>query len=338
VGNSTISVQDIIDRVAVAGDTSPQANPGAYGAKVCLALANNTMSDLLSERFNWKWNSKNAQPFYTNSFQQDYPQVGLTDVEWLEMFQWIDINNTALPKPISRASDTQVVRDLPRQSLWAAQCGWPTQLCWMYNKDLSYGVWPGANVTYGALITAAGQVSQNPPMAILDANGNILVLTTPNPASTWVTGSTAPVLAANSAEGMTVADGSCVWTVAGPLSQGWRVWPLPGATGPVYQMQVKYQTIPTRFTALNNLLSPIPDNYSQYFERGFEAYCMSKSPDPNVRARFDKALDLWLSNMAQAAKQGDKEQSAYGLVPGSFPMDWAYPGGLRNPKNPATPY
>lgn len=296
------------------------------------------MSDLLSNRFNWKWNSKNAQPFYTNSFQQDYPQIGLVDVEWLEFMCWIDINNTALPKPISPASSTQVVRDLPRASNWASQGSWPTSLCWMYNKDLSYGVWPGPNATYGALITNAGQIAQNPPMAILDANGNILVLTTPNPALTGVTGATEAVLPANSAEGTTVNDGSCVWTVAGPNSKGWRVWPLPGATGPVYQIQVKYQVIPPRFSKLTDLISPIPDNYSQYFERGFEAYCMSKSPDPNVRARFDKALELWLSNMAQAAKQGDKEQSAYGLVPGSFPMDYAYPGGLRNPRNPATPY
>ena len=348
MGNSTTSVQDIIDTIAsTGGDLSPQANPGNYGTKLSLRIANDVMADLLSgaqgpetawtNRFNWKWNSKLAAVFYTNTYQQDYPQIGLVDVDWLEIFQWVDINNTSIPKPISRPQDTYCVRSLPRLSLGMTTYGWPSQLSWDYNKNLSYGTWPGANKVYYPLVSASNVAQQNGPMAILDANGNILVLTTPSPTGTGTTGNTAPLAAVNAAEGVTVTDGTCVWTVAGPNSQGFRVWPLPGATGPVYQIQVRYQMIAPKLTTLQSLINPVPDNYSMYFRRGFIAHSLAAAVDPKLQAQGRAARGEWLQDLAAAARQGDREQVFYGLVPASFPMD-SPNSGMRNPRDPGQPY
>lgn len=331
MGNSTTSLQDILDTFAVAGDVSPLSSPGSYGPKVAIALANDTLADILSERFNFRWNSALAPSFYTNSYQQDYPGIGLTDVEWLESFQWIDINNTSIPKPISRIGETFVVRQLDRVSLSVTESGRPTHLAWMYNGQMSYGAWPGAQQVYTAPV-GTGPTVQNGPTAILDANGNILVLTT-----FGTTGATAPVLAANASEKATVQDGSCVWTVASPDSKGFRLYPLPGGTGPVFQMQVRYQRTPARLRNVTDLLNPLPDSFVQYFRRGYKAHAAGSSPDPRVTAQFPMLRAQWLQEMEQAARQGDREASAYGLMAASYPMDSPYPG-LRNPQDPAQPY
>jgi hypothetical protein len=333
VGNSTTSIQDILDTLATMGDASPQSSPGGYGPKVSIQLANDTMADLLSERFNWKFNSANAPAFFTNSYQQDYPQIGLTNVDWLELFQWIDINNTSLPKPISWPGCTFTVRSLPQCSLnvGSGYCGRPTEVCWMYNSQLAYGLWPGAGSVYRPLI-GTNPTAQNGAMAFIDKNGNILVLTT-----FGTTGAMAPFAAPNATEGTTVTDNTVVWTVASPNSQGFRLWPLPGATGPVYQINVKYQMIAPKLTALQSLINPVPDNYSQHFRRGFKAHALEYSPDPNIRETSAQAREAWLAGMVDAAKQGDREMDAYGLVPASYPMDSPYPR-LRNPRDPGQPY
>jgi hypothetical protein len=262
------------------------------------------------------------------------------DVDWLEIFQWVDINNTSIPKPISLPNQTYCVRSLPQVSMGQGSYGWPGQLAWDYNKNLSYGIWPGAGVIYYPLVRTGNVAKQNGPMAILDGNGNILVLTTPGATGSVAaaTGPTAPLAARNAAEGTLVGDGGCVWTVAGPMSQGFRVWPLPGATAPSYQVQARYQMIASRFVNMQSLLNPVPDNYSQYFRRGFKAHCLGASPDPKLSAQFAQARAMWLQELVAAAKQGDREQDFYGLVPASYPMDAVYGGGLRNPRDPSQPY
>jgi hypothetical protein len=269
-----------------------------------------------------------------------HQRIGLVDVDWLEIFQWVDINNTSIPKPISLPNQTYCVRSLPQVSMGQGSYGWPGQLAWDYNKNLSYGIWPGAGVIYYPLVRTGNVAKQNGPMAILDGNGNILVLTTPGATGSVAaaTGPTAPLAARNAAEGTLVGDGGCVWTVAGPMSQGFRVWPLPGATAPSYQVQARYQMIASRFVNMQSLLNPVPDNYSQYFRRGFKAHCLGASPDPKLSAQFAQARAMWLQELVAAAKQGDREQDFYGLVPASYPMDAVYGGGLRNPRDPSQPY
>lgn len=327
MGNSTISLQQVIDWAKGKGKPVPTDQPSGYGVSLAIKLANDTMGDLVAERFNPKWNRVSAMPFYTNSFQQDYPQIGLTNIGWLEDCDRVDINNTQFPKPLRNIT---VRRQLSRVSLSSAPV---EQICWDYNSQLSYGTWPGAGVTFNPLV--ATLVKQNPIMSMIDANGNLLIVTT-----FGTTGGSAPVLPANSVEGTTVTDGSVVWTVVSPNSQGFRVYPLPGASGPVWQMTPYYQVKLQPLINLQSLINPVPDEYARLFQVGYEAYCLQSSPNPQDKADGLKAHQAWIQAMIDAKKQGNREIDAYGLVPATSPVEQVYgwPFGLRNPQDPSQPY
>jgi hypothetical protein len=323
-GGSTITLQNILDRVAAKGIPIPLSQPSGYAVDLAIAMGNDVMADIIGERFNWKFNRLAALPFYTNSWQQDYPQVGITNLGWLEDADRVDINNTAMPKPLRGLT---VRRQLSRVSTsWTPVA----ELCWMSNSQLSFGAWPGAGVKYSTLVAA--QVVQNPMMSMIDKNGNLLIVT-----GFGVTGSTAPFLPANSTEGLTVTDGTVVWTVVSPTSQGFRVAPLPGASGPVWQITAYYQMKPPTLNSLQSLINPIPDDYSRFFQKGMEAYCLAASPNPADKARADLARAEWFKSMTDATKQGDREADAYGMLPASQPVENVY-AWIRNPQDPSQPY
>lgn len=324
MGNSTISIQKILDRVMSKGIPTPLQMPAGYGPDLAIAMANDVMSEIIAERFNWKWNRKNATPFYTNSYQQDYPQLGITDLGWLEDCDRVEINNTAIPKPIRQLTCR---RQLSRTTLGPTRLA---EICWMYNNQLSYGTWPGANITFYPLVAA--QTQQNPVMNMIDSNGNILIVTT-----FGKTGNAAPAAPLNSAEGVTVTDGTVVWTVVSGTSQGFRVAPLPGATGPVYQVIPYYQKKAPTLVNLQSVIDPVPDDYSRVFQAGMEAYCLKASPNPGDAKRGIDAEALWIRSMAQAAKQGDREADSYAMLPSTSPVENIY-SGLRNPQDPGQPY
>src|ERR1700683_2147170 len=100
MGNSTVSLQSVNDFVTAGGVPNPLTQPAGYGTQLALTLGNDVMADFIAERFNWKWNSQVATPFYTNSWQQDYPQIGLVNVDGREDCDRVDINNPSIPKPI----------------------------------------------------------------------------------------------------------------------------------------------------------------------------------------------------------------------------------------------
>ncbi len=292
------------------GELAPVMPAGGYSVNTALGIATDTMLEMIAERFNFKWNRERIPPFYTNSWQQDYAQLGSlfpAPIGWLEGAYWIDINNTALPKPTYAI---EVVRDLPVTSISGNP---PGKICWLPNSQLVQGVWPGAAKLYtpplGALITPT-----NPPTNILDADGNILILTTYG-----TTGMLAPVVPANSLEGVTVNDGSCVWTVASPDSQGFRVIPLPPQQGVVYQVNVIAQRkAPAAFTAPGNLINPIPDDYAHHFRNGYIAGCHKMSPNPQMRALYHGPRGLreaWLESLLNVARQGDREPDNCGFIP-----------------------
>jgi hypothetical protein len=179
----------------------------------------------------------------------------------------------------------------------------------------------------GATITPT-----NPPINFIDANGNILVLTTYG-----TTGSVAPAAAATAVEGTAVNDGSCVWKVADPNSQGFRLIPLPPQQGVVYQVNVIAQMqAPAAFTSMGQQINPVPDDYAMWFREGYKAYCYQMSPNPQMQMAFEKKKENWLMAIEKALKQGDREDTNAGFVPdrsvvaGSGYMDigpaWPYAG------------
>jgi hypothetical protein len=308
-------------------DVAPQANPSGYDATVTLAIANDTKNQLIASRFNWKWNSRNARPFLTNSWQQDYPGIGLSDIGWLEQGWWVDTNSNALPKPSDRI---QAARDLsPAGSGYSGTA--PGRVCWMYNRQLQYGTWPGAGVNYYPLI--APMVQQNPPMAIQDENGVILTLTSKG----GTTGADAPKAPAEAKEGDTILDGTCTWTVCSPDSQGFRLDYLPPAAGPVLQVIVKYQMSAALITSLQATLDPIPDDYGHHFRVGFRTNCYAYAKDAKTRAEHPQMLGEWLNSIGAADKQGDKEPDSFRLLPAT-PILRPVFGLTRNPRDPGRPY
>lgn len=324
MGNSSITVQMVLDWAKAKGMPVPTDQPGSYGTDLAIKAGNDVMSDLVAERFNWKWNHATAAPFYTNSFQQDYPQLALSNIGWLESADRIDINNTSFPKPLRQLN---VVKQLSRTS----DSWFPTRdLCWMYNKDLSYGTWPGPDQVYSPLVAA--QVQQNPIMSMIDANGNLLIVTV-----FGTTGSVAPVLAADSPEGTTVVDGTVTWTVVSPTGQGFRVFPLPGSPGTVWQIIPYYQLKLVPLVNLQSLINPIPDDFSRVFQVGYELYCKMGSPNPQDRLEGQKNYPLWLTAQLDAEKQGDRELNAYGMLPATSPVSDTWPW-IRNPQDPSQPF
>ena len=326
MGSSTTSIQSIADYVSSMGEIAPILPTGGYSVQTALTMATDVMAELISQRFNFKWNREKIPPFYTNSWQQDYAGIGSTwpaPMGWMEGAYWIDINNTALPKP---TWPIEVVRDLVPSSISGNP---PAKIAWYPNKELIQGMWPGASKTYlqplGAVITPT-----NPPTNILDANLNILVLTTYG-----TTGATAPVAPPASAEGVTVNDGTCVWTVADPEGQGFRLLPLPPQQAVVYQVNVVAQMkTPPPFTSMQQQINPVPDDHAKWFRDGFKAHCYEMSPNPQMRALFPKMRELWLAAIGGALKQDDRETDNAGFIPDRTVV--APQGGVDI--GPANPY
>lgn len=326
MGSSTTTIQSVIDYVSSMGELQPVMPTGGYSVNTALTMATDVMADLISQRFNWKWNRMKIPPWYTNSWQQDY--AGFTKswparIGWLEGAYWVDINNTALPKPVW---GIEAVRDLETTSLSGNP---PGKICWLPNDQLMYGAWPGPAKTYtqplGAVITPT-----NPPTNMIDANGNILVLTT-----FGTTGATAPAAPAASSEGTTVNDGTCIWTVADPNSQGFRIKPLPPQQGVVYQVNIIAQMqAPAPFTSMQQQINPVPDDYAVWFRRGFKTHCYAMSPNPQMQALFPRMQGEWLGAMESAMKEGDRELDNAGFIPDRSVV--AAQGGVDI--GPANPY
>jgi hypothetical protein len=321
--NSTLTYSQVLTSLAAKGVPDPRRQASGFGDSLVFEIINDLLGDLITARFNFKWNRANAIPFATNSWQQDYPQIAQAagPIGWGEDCDQVDINNTMNPKPLWNVTWRRNLSRL-RTNLAPVRPGaW--QISWMYNKDLSYGFWPGAGVTYYPLITTA-QTQQNPIMSMIDANGNLLILTT-----FGTTGTAAPVLPASSVEGTTVSDGTCVWTVVDPWSQGFRLYPLPNATGPVYLILPYYQLKPPRITTLAATLDPIPDDYSRHFTQGLEFRCMMAQPDPKKKQEARQDYNLWLKAQEDELRQGDSEVNAYRLMPATSPVETIWPGPIR---------
>lgn len=326
MGNSSIQLRDVFNTIAAKGIPDPRGGPSGYGDTLALECASETMADMVCERYNWKWNRSTAVPFYTNSYQQDYPQLAQPRgaIGWGEDGDVVDVNNTLVPKPLN---NIKWRRGLSRTNVsrW-----WPENLCWMYNSDLTLGVWPGPDITYYALLGTSAPGGQNPLMSMLDKNGNILIVTV-----FGTTGSTAPFLPANAQEGAVILDGTVTWTCVSPNSQGFRIDRLPSAAGPTLEILPYYQREPPRFGSMQQLLDPIPDSFSRFFFRGLQSQCLQNSPNPGDMKRGQDMRVEWLNAMLAAKKQGDREVNAYALLPASGVVEpyWG-PSAPRTADNP----
>lgn len=321
----TRTLQNVIDSVLPFGDIKPVLAAAGYSNEPALTIASDVMAAICDQPIAWKWNEILVPIFYTNSWQQDYALVGVTNIGWLQKGIVVDVNNTSTPKPWGYVrcvrDQTQATSALLNSPFYQNPVFTAN---WIPNNQLYYGTW-GASQTSGGTFgndPAANSVYTNPvgqnsmpanPIAqIRDANGNLLVLTTYGHE-----GSAAPVAPANSAAGVTASGtgATTVWTVVDPLGQGIRVNPGPSQTGIVWQFNLVAQARPVRFTALSQLLSPIPDDWEPYFRAGFIAQCYRYSPDSKVRAKFHDEWQMWLASLLTARMKEDRELEDYGFCP-----------------------
>ena len=323
MGNSTITLQDVMDSISTIGDIQTVFDhTGGWADEPAITIGNDVMKELISVRFPWKWNRMKIPPFPLNPLQQDYASLSLKGLAWLQSGLRIDINNSQYPPP---TWPIYVQRDLDMEN---QQGGFPYQANWFYNRDLEQGMWPGAQKTYIWPIGATTP-PENPPTNITDAEGNILVLTT-----FGTTGDTPPVAPAwdttqgtqppNWPVGATIQDGTCVWTVADPDAQGFRVRPMPPSGGQVWLVRLWGQKKATTFTKLKQTIEPIPDDEEKWFRDGCIAYAHRYSANPAVKARYAAMKAEWIAAMAAETKQNDREDESKGFFPDKSVMSPSY--------------
>jgi hypothetical protein len=328
MGNSSYTLQNIVDEVSVIGDLNPiLINTGGFASEPALTIGNDVMSELISARFPWKWNRMKLLPFPLTTYQQDYASVNVTTLGWLESCVRIDINNTQVPPP---SWPVYAVRDL---ALDNAMAGFPGQICWFPNDQLEQGIWPGPGVKYTWPIGPTVATVNNPITNILDDRGNILVLTTYGttglipPQAVYPPPTTPPTDwedIEKSLIGQQIQDGTCVWTVANPKAAGLRVFPRPPAGGNVWLMRVFAQHKARTIWKITQKLNPIPDDYIKWFRDGFVAYAHRYSSNPTVAARFEQKRQNWLNAVDAAARQGDREDESKGFFPDTGIMSPSY--------------
>ena len=313
MGNSTIKLQDVMDSIAAIGDIQTVFDhTGGWADEPAITIGNDVMKELLGIRFPWKWNRLKIPPFPLNPLQQDYASLAIKGIGWLENGLRIDINNSQVPPP---TWPIYVVRDLAMES---DQGGFPYQCSWFYNRDLEQGVWPGVQKVYTWPIGATTPPA-NGPTNILDADGNILVLTkygvtgdSAPVAPPWPDGTAAP---ANYPVGVVIKDGTCEWTVADPDAQGFRFRPRPASGGNVWLARLFAQKKAPTFTQLKQTIDPVPDDEEKWFRDGCVAYAHRYSANPAVKARYMPMKAEWIAAMAEETKKNDREDESKGFFP-----------------------
>lgn len=333
-----MKLQDVVSNAKTFPDIATIVQNPVAGASLgpALSIANDCMTEVIAQVFNWKFNRAVWPLFYTNSWQQDYAS-NLVNVGWLENGVMLDINNTSQPKPIW---PLDVVKDLPMTS---QQYGIPGQVCWFPNNQLRYGVWPGANQTYTNPVGVTTNGPSNPLTQIQDPNGNYWIVTTYGTTGsvqpTWPTTLAFPTQQNPNAVATTITDGTVVWTALNPVASGIRCNPIPPQNGTVYQFNLFYQFRAFAFsnglfTSLNQTIEPIPDDFAKYFKDGFVALAYARSSDKQIRGKAQDQYQMWMKSLMNAKTQGDRERDNYGFFPANSIMGNPYGGTYLGPAWP----
>jgi hypothetical protein len=149
---------------------------------------------------------------------------------------------------------------------------------------------------------------------------------------------TLPSVSETASAGLNVIDGTVRWTVANPNGVAMRVAPLPAFSGITWLLFPVYQRKPPILTSLQQLISPIPDEYGYLFRQGFIALCKENAGSKDSRDAYLK----WEEMIMNALRSGDREReqaSFYpteGLVSGS--SGGYYQGIPIGPGFPYSPY
>jgi len=222
MGNSSYTVQSLIDIARSMADTAPVLPTGGAYETVALSAVNDAMTAMLAgshrgSPFNFKFNRIVLPQFFLNSWQQDYASQNV-NIGWLESAGAYNMSSTQQPKPFRVI---EVKRDV---LITNAQTGNLAKIQYMQNNSLQYGTWgqaqslaasglsnPGPSVVY---TNPAGAIAMpaNPTTQVKDGGGSLWILTTygtcglVNPFQPVITATsiTANVLTVTAANGLAV--------------------------------------------------------------------------------------------------------------------------------------
>lgn len=327
-------------------ELTPVLGTSGWAQEPALTIANDVMQKFLAQSLNWKFNRAYVPTFLTVSLQQDYP-TNVTNLGWLEQGWRIDINNTLAggatggPKPLFAM---ETVRDLAQASYQAN----PFNISWLPNSLAQLGVWL-ANTQYQCGYQQA-QTPVTPIQSFKDTNGNILFLNSnalglnvsspgfvggaaiPQPGF-GLSGSIQPSAPINATPGTTVLDNQVTWTVADPNGYAIRLAPLPAVSGLTWLIYPVYQKKPPILTSLQNLITPIPDEFGYLFRQGFRAMAYMHAGSP----RAAEAYQEWEEALMIALRSADREREDASFYPSESLMGGGpYKYGM--PIGPAWPF
>lgn len=344
---STVTLQSIIDYLRSYEELRPVLDASGFTEEPALSIANDIMQRFLAQGMDWKFNRANVAPFLTVPLQQDYVS-SVTNLSWLEQGWRLDINNNAIPKPFFTMES---VRDLGQTSYQAN----PFNLSWVPNNLAIMGEWQaltaypcGYGVTYPLASPIQQFIDVNDNILYINSGGLGLSLNSPGVGATGfasptppygTSGAVQPVLPASSAAGTTVVDGTVTWTVADPNGIAIRLAPIPASGGLTWLINPIYQKKPTILTSLQNLLTPVPDEYLYLFRQG----CLARAYQHAGSRIGPEAYSQWEETIMIALRSADREREEasfyptqgltggnpwrYGMPVGpSWPYDW-YGGG-----------
>lgn len=351
MGNSSVQLQELVDDAKSFAELEPSLAVGGFSDSPAVSIANDVMQEMVAggpegQPFNWKWNRMLDPTFFLNSWQQDYFIPNLVTVGWLESCTATNFSSTQSPKPIR---PVEVKRDLLVSNFQNNGVG---KICWMSVDTMQCGVWgqsvaqsstgltnPGPGAVYTDPSTQI-QMPVNPITCVKDSFGNFWVVTGygtcggSNPFASNLN-PVYPSLQDQSVVATTATDGSVTWTAVNPKGQGFRVNPVPGQTGPVWQIAAVAQNRVKRLKTYADYLDPVPDDYYVHFKQGFFTQCYRRSPMKEVRAKFPEEYKMWLLSLTNSVRKGAREEDDWGFVPGMQVMET---GCNFYQQNPAQPY
>ena len=260
MGNSSFTLQNLVDVARTRGDIAPALPTGGSYETVALSAANDAMTAMLAgsakgSPFNFKFNRIIIPPFFINSYQQDYAS-NLVNLGWLESCGAYNTSSTQFPKPFRVV---EVRRDV---LLTNAQTGNLAKISWMQNDTLTYGVWgvsqilgltglqnPGPSVAYSSP-SGLTSMPANPTTQVKDAAGNFWLLSTYGTCGTF--NPFAPVSSAVSISGGTVTVTAPNGLAVGTTVVGSGFATLTGLNGLALKVLTASSTQFTAATSLGN--------------------------------------------------------------------------------------
>jgi hypothetical protein len=312
---STVTIQQTVNFALTHTKLVPLVGVGGFSNEPALTIANDTLQEILSAPFNWKFNRKELQMFVTQTNKQDYLFAGaaawVTPSSGVGSGAAIDlVSNNA----ITESGTTVTVNTLEPHNFAVGNTVFMFgNTVAAYNSSFNIANLTGTfSWTSGWTITAVPSATS---FQFTHAQSGLAASGAPGITDMgWLeSATTRDVTSTNAPQPISPATAVKMLDpsseIGGPpekvnwvIDQGngilkFRVWPVP-STYP-YGIQLVYQAKAPRIAALTSTWTPLPDEISNVFTQGFLAKAYryvdanrADIEDQKFQRAISKALDL----------------------------------------------